>query len=418
LLANQPVPGGDRVAIVTNAGGLGIMCADTCEANGLSVPELAAETVTALRSFLPEEAAVSNPVDMIASASPDDYGRAIDTVAGDPGIDALIAIYIPPAEEDAPAVARAMAEAIEAIAGRIPVLTCFMSASGLPDALDAPGDRVPSFAYPEQAAIALAHATQLGLWRARPEGKTVSIDVREDEVAAVIAEALTREEGWLTPHDVGTLLASYGVPTPRQEAARTPEEAATVAASFPGSVALKAIGPLHKTDLGAVSLDLDAARVQAEAEAISDRVLRAGEPLEGFLVQEMIPPGVEMLVGAVADPVFGPVIAVSAGGATVELTRDVAVRVAPLTDLDADEMIRSLVTFPLLDGFRGAPKADVDALRDIVLRIGAMATAHEAVAELDCNPVIVHPEGAVVVDARISVRPPRPVAPFAAPAGD
>jgi acyl-CoA synthetase (NDP forming) len=264
----------------------------------------------------------------------------------------------------------------------------------------------------------LAHATQLGLWRARPEGKTVSIDVREDEVAAVIAEALTREEGWLTPHDVGTLLASYGVPTPRQEAARTPEEAATVAASFPGSVALKAIGPLHKTDLGAVSLDLDAARVQAEAEAISDRVLRAGEPLEGFLVQEMIPPGVEMLVGAVADPVFGPVIAVSAGGATVELTRDVAVRVAPLTDLDADEMIRSLVTFPLLDGFRGAPKADVDALRDIVLRIGAMATAHEAVAELDCNPVIVHPEGAVVVDARISVRPPRPVAPFAAPAGD
>jgi acyl-CoA synthetase (NDP forming) len=151
---------------------------------------------------------------------------------------------------------------------------------------------------------------------------------------------------------------------------------------------------------------------------MADRVLEGGQPLEGFLIQEMIPQGVEMLVGAVADPSFGAVIAVSAGGATVELTRDISVRVAPLTDLDADEMIRSLATFPLLDGFRGAPKADVAALKDVVLRIGAMATTHEAIAELDCNPVIVHPQGAVVVDARISVRPPRPVAPFAARTAD
>ncbi|HET9310551.1 MAG TPA: GNAT family N-acetyltransferase [Actinomycetota bacterium] len=414
LLANQPVPGGDRVAIVTNAGGLGIQCADTCEANGLTVPQLSAETVSALRSFLPDEASVSNPVDMIASASPEDYGRAIGTAASDPGIDALIAIYIPPVEDDAPAIAAAMVEAFDAIGGRIPVLTCFMSARGLPDALRAPGVRVPSFPYPEQAAIALAHAMKLGVWRARPEGTSISIDAREDEAAAVIADALTRDEDWLTPDEVRTVLGCYGVPTPRQATVGTPEEAAAVAASFPGSIALKAIGPLHKTDVGAVSLGLDPAGVEAEVGSMSERVLGAGQPLEGFLIQQMVPPGVEMLVGAVADPSFGPVIAVSAGGATVELTRDVGVRVAPLTDLDADEMIRSLATFPLLDGFRGAPKADVAALRDVVLRIGAMATTHEAIAELDCNPVIVHPEGAVVVDARISVRPPRPVAPFAA----
>ena len=162
LLANQPVPAGSRVAIVTNAGGLGILCADTCEANGLSVPELATETVAALEAFLPDEASLSNPVDMIASATPEDYGRAIGTVADDLNVDAMIVLYIPPLESDAPAVATAMVEAITRIDGRIPVLTCFMSSRGLPDALRAPGVRIPSFAYPEQAAIALAHATELG----------------------------------------------------------------------------------------------------------------------------------------------------------------------------------------------------------------------------------------------------------------
>ena len=171
-------------------------------------------------------------------------------------------------------------------------------------------------------------------------------------------------------------------PHPRKPATRQHRSVATVA--------LKAIGPVHKTESGAVVLDLSPADVRESATAMAERVIAAGEPFDGFLVQEMVDPGVEMLVGAVADPVFGPVIAVGAGGVTVELTRDVAVRVAPLTDLDADEMVRSLATFPLLDGFRGAEKADVAALVDVVLRLGAIATAHDAIAEMDCNPVIVH----------------------------
>jgi acetate---CoA ligase (ADP-forming) len=196
--------------------------------------------------------------------------------------------------------------------------------------------------------------------------------------------------------------------------ASSPEEAGDAAASFGSTVALKAIGPIHKTESGAVVLDLSPADVLESATAMAERVIAAGEPFDGFLVQEMVDPGVEMLVGAVADPVFGPVIAVGAGGVTVELTRDVAVRVAPLTDLDADEMVRSLATFPLLDGFRGAEKADVAALVDVVLRLGAIATAHDAIAEMDCNPVIVHAHGAVVVDARISVQTPAPATPFGA----
>jgi acetate---CoA ligase (ADP-forming) len=413
LLANQPVPRGNRVAIVTNAGGLGILCADTCEANGLVVPELAAETETALRSFLPDEASVSNPVDMIASATPEEYGRTITTVAGDPGIDAMIAIYIPPVELDAPAIATAMVEAVAAIGERIPVLTCFMSSRGSPEALQGLGIRVPSFPYPEQAAIALARATELGAWRARSDGVVPTFDVREDEAAAVIADALARGDGWLTPDEVRTLLDCYGVPMAKQARATSPEEAGAVAASFSGAVALKAVGPLHKTEAGGVSLDLPPGEVEAAARAMAARVVEAGQPLEGFTVQAMVAPAVEMLVGAVADPVFGPVIAVSSGGVTVELTRDVAVRVAPLTDRDADEMVRSLATFPLLDGFRGAPKADVEGLLDVVLRIGAIATAHETISEMDCNPVIVSGDGAVVIDARVAVRRLAPVAHFA-----
>jgi acyl-CoA synthetase (NDP forming) len=252
------------------------------------------------------------------------------------------------------------------------------------------------------------------VWRSKPEGTVPTFEAREDQAAAVIADALTRGEGWLTPEEVRTLLDCYGVPTARQAHTTTPEEAADAAASLGGTVALKAIGPIHKTESGAVVLDLLPGDVRDAATAMAERVAATGEPFDGFLVQEMVPSGVEMLVGAVADPVFGPVIAVGAGGVTVELTRDVAVRVAPLTDLDAHEMVRSLATFPLLDGFRGAEPADVAALTDVVLRLGAIATTHDAITEMDCNPVIVHPDGAVVVDARISVQTPAPATPFGA----
>ncbi len=413
LLADQPVPVGNRVAIVTNAGGLGILCADTCESHGLLVPELSAATVAELRSFLPAASSVSNPVDMIASAAAVDYGRTISVVAKDTGIDALIVIYIPPLEAAAAGIARQLVEAIADIDGRIPVLSCFMSTRGLPEALRAPGARIPSYRYPEQAAIALARAARYGTWRSRPEGTMPTFDdVRQDEAAALIAAALARGEGWLPTEEAEQLLACYGVTMARTVRASTPEEAGRAAASFEGKVALKGIGPLHKTESGAVRIGLPAADVRAEAQAMIGRVEAAGERLEGFALQEQIDGGVEMLVGVVADPVFGPVVACGGGGVTVELQRDVAVRVAPITDIDADEMVRSLATFPLLDGFRGAPKADVDALVQTVLRVGALADAHPEIAEMDCNPVMVLPHGVRVVDVRVRIRLSRPMPPF------
>lgn len=414
LLANQPIPKGRNVAIVTNAGGLGIQCADTCEARGLDVPELSAETVAELRSFLPAAAGVANPVDMIASATGDDYGRAIRTVAADTGVDALIVLYIPPLEDDAPGVASGMVEAIGSLERRIPVLTCFMSARGLPAALSAPGVRIPSFAFPEQAAIALAHAAEHGAWREKPAGVIPKLPgIRTDEAAAVIARALARGEGWLEPEEVAALFDCYGLPMARQVRVSTPDEAAAAAASMGGPVALKAVGPVHKTEVGAVQLGLRSTEVAAATVAMAERIRGLDEPLEGFAVQEMVDGGVEMLVGMTADPDFGAIVACGSGGVTVELTRDVAVRVAPLTDVDAEEMVRSLATFPLLDGFRGASKKDVRALENVILHVSAMAAEQPAIVEMDCNPVIVLERGAVIVDARVSVRPLPPEPSFA-----
>jgi acyl-CoA synthetase (NDP forming) len=191
----------------------------------------------------------------------------------------------------------------------------------------------------------------------------------------------------------------------REELVTTPEEAAEAAARIGDRVVLKAAGPVHKTEASAVRLDLAPEQVAEEAVDIARGLADRGDAPAGFIVQELVRDGTEMLVGAAADPVFGPVVAVGAGGVTVELTRDVAVRVAPLTDRDADEMVRELATFPLLDGFRGAAKKDVSALVDVILRVGALADRHPEIAEMDLNPVMVLPRGAVVVDARIRVRP-------------
>jgi acetate---CoA ligase (ADP-forming) len=419
MLASQPPPKGDRVAIVTNAGGLGILCADTCEANGLKVPPLSHTTRDRLRRFLPAEASIGNPVDMIASATGDDYARAIRTVAADPDVDAMIVIYIPPETTRAPEIGRAIAGSLERIDRRIPVATTWMSTKGLPAHLQEGGTRIPSFAFPEQAAIAMAHAARYGAWRERPAGTIPDFhDTRIDEVVGIIANALGRgDAGWLTAEELERMLDCYGLRTARSERATTPEEAGAVAARIGSAVALKAFGPdiVHKTEVGAVTLGLTGAGATVDAaRAMAERVGAAGSTLDGFLVQEMIDQGVEMLVGVAHDPVFGPVVACSAGGTTVELVHDVAVRVTPISDLDASEMVRSLRTFPLLEGFRGAPKADVPALEEVILRLSALVDDHPSIAEMDCNPVMIMPRGAVIVDARARVQEPSPSKPLAA----
>ena len=311
--------------------------------------------------------------------------------------------------------AHAIREGIAEVETNLPVLAVFMSAAGAPPDLSSADLTIPAYAFPEDAARALARAAAYGVWRSTPEGEVPAFaDLRSEEAAAVIATALALRRSWLEPAEVTRLLDCYGLAMPRADLVHSPAEAAAAAARIGGEVALKAVAPtlLHKTDVGAVELGLTGERdVEQAAERMADRVQRGGHELRGFMVQQMAPSGVEMLVGVVHDPLFGPVVACGAGGVQAELLKDVAVRMTPLTDRDARQMITSLRTFPLLDGFRGAPKADVMALQELVLRVGAMVENHPEIMEMDCNPVIVSKEGALVVDARVRVEeagPPRP----------
>lgn len=418
LLAHQPAPKGNRVAIITNAGGLGIMCADACEANGLQVPSLAEATVAELESFLPQEASAANPVDMIASAAPEDYARTIDLVCKDPNIDALIVLYIPIDTSRAREVAACIKQGIQSVDRRMPVLTAYMSARGLPPELQGDDVQVPSYRFPEQAAIALARAAAYGEWRDRPPGEIPEFpDIRRDEAASVIASALHEGEGWLSPEKVEQLFACYGLPMAHIYRAQTPDEAGAYADDIAAPVAVKALGPkiLHKTEVGAVQLNLvGSVEVAGAARRMQQAIEAQGMELEGFAVQPMIESGVEMLVGVFHDRSFGPVVACGSGGTAVELVKDVSVRITPLTDLDASDMVRSLATFPLLDGYRGAAKADVGALEEMLLRVSALVDNHPEVAEMDCNPVMVLEQEAIIVDSRVRVETPPPTRPVAA----
>ena len=415
VLANQPLPRGRRVGIITNAGGPAILCADTCEARGLEVPVLSEATQAKLRAFLPAGASAANPVDMIASARAEDYGQAIEIVAADENIDSLIVLFTPPLVTQAADVARSIVASVERIDKGKPVLSVFLSAEGPPQELRMAKPAIPSFSFPETAAIALARAARYRDWRERHETYPPRFaDTRADEAAAIVAAALMRGEGWLTPAEVAGLCSCYGLPLIEQRIVASVDEAVVAAEELGGEIALKAIAPdvIHKTEAGAVKLRLKGPEaVRAAARDMLDRLSSRGHSVGGFVVQRMARPGIEMLVGVVHDPQFGPIVACGAGGVQVELLKDVSIRLTPLANEDAAEMIRELKTYPLLTGFRGGLFADVAALEEGLLRVSAMLEDLPQIAELDCNPFLIHENGATILDARIRVSAvePRPL---------
>lgn len=410
LLVTQPLPRGKRVGIITNAGGPGILGADTCEARGLEVPLLTEQTQNALRSFLPPGAGVGNPVDMIASATAEDYGRAVEIVGEDSNVDSLIVMFTPPLVTRAEDVGREILAAIKRTSLVKPVLTVFLQSDPAPESVRSA--QIPSYRFPETAAIALARAARYQRWRERPEPTLPKFtDLRRDEAAGIVASALQRGNGWLTAAEAAELLSCYHLPLIEQKVVDTPEAAAEQADKMDCEIALKVIAPgvLHKTEAGGVRLHLRGRKeVFAAATEIAERLKSQGAELTGFLVQPMAGGGIEMLVGVVHDRQFGPVVACGAGGVQVELLRDVSIRLTPLSKEDAAEMIRSLKTYPLLNGFRGSKKCDVAALEDGLLRLSAMVEDLPQIAELDCNPFVVQESGAVILDARVRVEAVEP----------
>jgi acetyl coenzyme A synthetase (ADP forming)-like protein len=416
VLTDQPAASGRRVAVVTNAGGPGIMCADACEAEGLELPPLGDGLRAQLAEFLSPDASLVNPIDMIATAPAEHYTRTIDAIAASGEVDAIIAIFIRPLLVGTADVAAAMGRASEPEARELPLLAVFMSWDDELAELRPAAGGVPAFRFPEQAARALARVAAYGEWRETPEAPPPSFpDARRDEAAAILARVLERGEGWLDLSEISQLLDCYGISVANWHAAEDPRAAGRLAAEFERPVALKAVVPglVHKTEAGAVQVGL--AGEEATARAASEmaaELRRGGHRPDRFIVQEMLTEGVEMLVGLVSDPLFGPLLACGAGGVQAELINDVSVRITPLRKGEAAEMIASLATYPLLEGFRGSPPADIGALEELLLRMSALVEAHPELAEADLNPVIVGPRGATVVDARVRTHAAEPPPPW------
>lgn len=414
LLSTQPVPTGTRIGVVTNAGGPGILLADACEGHGLSLPALAPETLAALRDLLPVQAGLANPIDMIASASAAQFEAAVGLVGRDPNVDAVVAIYVPVLVTQPDEVAAAIARGAAALPADKPIAAVFMSSNGAPASLaGGPRGTIPAYRFPENAALALSAAARYGAWRRRPAGTALVLDpVQAHGVRARFAtwRAAHPSETWLPFDEIAALLAILGVRV-AEHRTTSPDATSVVAAAdalgYP--VVLKAIasGLVHKTDVGGVALALgDANAVIAAAGVMQARFVGRGAVIEGFLVQRQIRAGVEALVGITNDPSLGPLLIAGVGGIAVELYKDVALHVTPITDLDASDMLDQLRGRALLDGFRGAPPADRPALLEVLQRVSALAELLPDIMELDLNPVVVleRGAGATVADARLRLR--------------
>jgi acetyl coenzyme A synthetase (ADP forming)-like protein len=407
LLANQPLPAGRRVAILTNAGGPGILAADACAAQGLEVAKVSDETTAALRQFLPDTASVGNPVDMIASASAAQYERALAALLTDEGVDSVLAIFIPPLVTRGEDVAAAIRRAAAAHAMK-PVLAIFMSSHTAASML-AP---IPCFQFPEAAAGALARAADYGDWRRAPERPPAAPEGVDTRTLRETTDAvLARGGGWFTAAEVDVLLAAVGIPRASARVVGSIDDAVAAATALGYPVVLKALGPdlVHKTDVQAVKLGLRSA--DAVRDAWRDLEARLGDRMTEGLVQEMVRGGAEMLVGAVQDANFGPVLMCATGGTLAELLADRQVRLAPLSREDAAGMVAGLRGAILLRGYRGMPRLDEAALVDTLIRLSAIVRRCPEIREIEINPVIVLPTGARAVDARVRVAPLPPPSP-------
>ena len=411
--SNQPLPAGNRVAIVTNAGGPGIIIADACEAQGIEIPVFEPQTRERLRSRLPDEASVRNPVDLIASATAEAYEFALNCAMEDPGIDAAIAAFVPPLGIHA----RDVAEAIVRVNERHPekpLLAVLMGKQGLPAGLAQLHEaNIPGYIFPESAARALAAMWQYARMRQRPTGDVVSYPTDDAAVERIIEATLSRGELKLSEPDALRVLEAYGIDVVQWSFAKKtddgafPQTVADAAEKLGFPVALKIVSPQisHKTDVGGVVLGLETGeKVSQAVETMLQAVTRSSDAtVEGVVVQRMARKGRETIVGLTRVPRVGPMVMFGLGGVYVEVVRDVVLRLCPLHDSDAAQMIAQVKMHKLLEGIRGEPPRDLDALAETLLRISQLAERHPRIVEMDINPLVAYAKRAVAIDARIQL---------------
>ena len=411
VLANQPLPSGRRVAVVTNAGGPGILAADALESAGLVLPRLAPETDAALRALLPAAASTANPIDILADSSAEIFGKALRLALADPGIDAALAIFVPPITTQAPQVASAIVEA-GATSGK-PLLSCFMGSHGVPESLKSLHlGHVPSFRFPEGAARALALVAGYADWRRAPIDAPMAVPDAPAAAVGSLARARARlgpTGGWLRADEIAAFCDGWELPIARQSVCGSDaDEAAAAAAALGVPVALKveAEGLVHKSQAGGLALGL------GSEDAVRGAAVRLARLRpDRFVVQRQISGGEEWLVGAIRDPDYGPLVTVGAGGTRTEIWHDVEQRLAPLAQTDLDALVDRPRFARTLQPRPGRPGGDRAALRRFVQLVSFAAAAHTEIAEIEANPLLVQVEGggAVAVDVRIrlgEVTPP------------
>src|SRR5450830_1347246 len=419
-LDRQPLPAGRRVAILSDRSGPGILCAGACEAARLSVPPLSDSTAKRLEAFLSAGTAIGNPLELAASASADQYARALESLLLDREVDSVIAIQTPlDADESA-----AMLEAIRqgTAGGRAaggagkPVLACLVAKEEASGPIVLAGESIPTYAYPESAARVLGKVATYAVWRAGPHGIVPDFDDVDPASARGTCRWAIEERGagWLTADEARAVLRAMHLPVAPGGVARTADEAARVARSVGFPVAVKSASPqvFHKTEKGAVHLNVtDEAAVRRAFSVIRDSLEADGSFVakEGVLVQPMVKSNVEVTVDMFEDPSFGPLIAFGLGGIHVEAIADPAVRVTPLTDRAAAAMVRETRGYPLLAGYRGYPPADIEAIHDVLLRVSRLVEEVPDIAELELSPIFVGSpgKGCRILDSRIRVALPQ-----------
>ncbi|KAB8142400.1 acetate--CoA ligase [Chloroflexia bacterium SDU3-3] len=405
--AYQPLTAGDRVAIVTNAGGPGIIATDAIERSGLKLTSFTPETIERLRKSLPDMASVFNPIDVIGDARADRYEIALRAALADPNVDAVLVLFTPQAGSEAEETAKVIARLS---AGQPkPVVTSYMGAVSLGPALELLNKhKIPNYAFPERAVSALRAMADQRKWSNRAAGSYASFEVDKDRVRALFKKV--RESGRVELGEIEAreVMEAYGMRLPQSRLARSPEEAAQIASEIGFPVVMKISSPdiLHKSDIGGVKVGVSSPSEARDAYELIEyraRKFSRDATIWGVLVQEMVPKGREMLVGVNRDPQFGPLVLVGLGGIYVEVLKDTAARLAPISREESSEMIRELRSFALLKGVRGDMPADLAAAEETVLRVSQLVTDFPEIVEMDINPLVVHNQGsgATVLDARI-----------------
>lgn len=410
--ANQPTPRGNRVAIVTNAGGPAIMATDACVRHGLQLAEFSEKTRQSLRQGLPITASVHNPVDLIGDANEDRYELALRAALADENVDACLVICGPRVLSDQNAIARVVAKSAKAEKEK-PLLACFMALEEIDDVLKILEEaRVPNYRFPEDAARALAKMAQYEKWVHRPRTQFRSFsDVDRDQAKAITSRAQAEGRRFLPAPEAHALLKAYGFPMLTSQLVNTEDEAARAADDIGYPVVLKIVSPhiMHKVDVGGVKLNLQSEKQvrQAYRELISAvKAAQSQATIWGVFVQQYVTGGKEMILGLKRDPHFGPLLMFGLGGIYVEVLKDVTMRIAPIRELGAYRMIEQIRGYKILAGYRGEPPSDIDAIAECLLRLSQLSQELDEIEELDINPLIVlaKGEGVRVVDARILLR--------------